>query len=109
MEPVKVLYSMPEISGTKITVYECGSPTVDDCGDFDPDELFKRTFAAESTAKDVFYEAYVDGSNTPFFKSKAPPTDEELSFQLGRSREDGSMKKVIWLVVGLMVLYLVFK
>lgn len=109
MEPVKVIYSMPEIAGTKITVFECGSPLVDDYGDFNPDELFKRTFATENTAKDVFYEAYVSGSNTPFFKSKTPPTDEELSFQLGKSREDGLMKTVIWIVVGLIILYLVFK
>lgn len=43
------------------------------------------------------------------YVSKTPPTNEELIFQLQKSQQDGSMKVVVWIVVGLVVFYLLFK
>lgn len=106
---VRVLYQRQEISGAKISVFECGEPPTNDYGDADMDALFKQTFSTDNSQKNVFYEAYLSGSDKPFYASKTPPTNEELVFQLRKSQQDGSVKIVIWIVVGLIVLYLLFK
>ncbi len=107
---VRVLYQHGlEIGGTKISVFECGEPPTNEYGDADMDALFRQTFSTDNSQKKVFYEAYRSGSNTPFYASKTPPTNEELLFQLRKSEQDGSMKVVIWIAVGLVVLYLLFK
>ena len=106
---VRVLYQSLEISGAKISVFECGQPPTNEYGDPDMDALFRQTFATDNSQKDVFYEAYLSGSNKAFYASRTPPTNEELLFQLRKSQQDGSMKVVIWIVVGLVVLYLLFK
>lgn len=106
---VRVFYQSLELSGAKISVYECGQPPTNEYGYPDMDALFKQTFATDNSQKDVFYEAYLSGSNKVFYTCKTPPTNEELLFQLRKSQQDGSVQTVIWVVVGLVVLYLLFK
>jgi hypothetical protein len=107
---VRVLYEHDlEIPGAKVSIFECGEPPTNDFGDVDAGALFKQTFLTDNSKKNVFYEAYVSGSNKPFFASKTPPTKGELLFQLQKSQKDAQIKYVIWVVVGLVVLYLIFK
>lgn len=106
---VRVLYQSLEISGANVSVFGCGEPPTHEYGDPDMDALFRQTFATDNSQKNVFYEAYLSGSNKVFYASKTPPTNEELLFQLRKYQQDGSMKIVIWVVVGLVVLYLLFK
>lgn len=106
---VRVLYQSLEVSGAKINVFECGKPPTNEYGDPDMDALFRQTFTTDNSQKNVFYEAYLSGSNTAFYASKTPPTNEELLFQLQNSQQNSSMKIAIWVVVGLVVLYLLFK
>lgn len=108
---VRVLYHRLEISGAKVNVFECGIPPINEYGDTDIDELFRQTYATDNSQKNVFYEAYLSGTNKVLYTSKTPPTDEELIFQLRKYQHDESEKNVIiiWVVVGLFVLYLLFK
>ena len=63
---VRVLYQSLEISGAKISVFECGEPPTNEYGDADMDALFRQTFATDNSQKNVFYEAYLSGTDKVF-------------------------------------------
>lgn len=109
MQPYKVLYDMPKVDGVAITIYECGDSSGNNLDGMSSNELFDRTFNTKNSDKDVFYEVYKSGSNSPFYTSKTPPTNEEISFQLKQPQQTDSMKIVIWLAIGFFVLYLFFR
>jgi len=98
-----------EIGGEKITILECGKPPTDEYGQQDIDLLYKQTFLADSSEKNVFYEAYVSGQNRPFFVSKEPPTDEELHFQLEKFQRNKIIKIVVGISVAVFFLYFFLK
>lgn len=107
MHPYKVLYDMPKVDGIEIRIYECGDSS--NLDGMTGNELFDRTFKTKNSDKDVFYEVYKSGSNSPFYTSKTPPTNEEISFQLKQPQQADSMKIVIWVAIGFFVLYLFFR
>ena len=84
-EIVRVLYRMEKIGGTDITVFECGEIPDPEYGQNLGAELFDRTYNTKNKDKNVFYEVYISGSNSVLFKTKNPPTDEEIDFQLKNS------------------------
>ena len=103
---VRVAYQDFNVDGTEVRIYECGSPPVNDDGDFEEHLLYARTFLTDSSKKNVFYEAYRAGSNKPFYTCKAPPTKEELAFQLSNSQQGQEIKIAAWVVLGAFVLYI---
>ena len=105
----RVLYQSIEILGVQVTVYECGEPPVDDNGDYSIDALFNQTFLTDRSNKDVFYEAYITGTNKVFYTSKIPPTDEELIFQLKKHQQEAPLKLIGWVILCVAVIYFIFK
>lgn len=97
---VRVLYRKANIRGTDVTVFECGECPPPEWGSDPGAELFNRTFNTDNSNKNVFYEAIVSGTNTPFLTAKTPPTDEELLFQLERSGGQVAITDLIWKIVG---------
>lgn len=106
---VRVSYQTFDIEGTEVRIYECGSPPVDEYGYPNADSLFTRTFLTDNSNKDVFYEAYRDGSSKPFHTSKAPPTKEELAFQLNKSQQDQGSQIAVWAILAVIVLYFILR
>ena len=108
---VRVLYRHDlDISGVKVSIYECSKPPTDEYGEPDASALFTQTFHTDNARKNVFYEAYKSGSKNPFYTGKTPPTNEELSFQLANPGTgiDIPIEFIIWGVIGLVLLYLFF-
>ena len=70
------LWEQLEISGTKLSVYQCRIVPDED------DLLVYGRERFENVEDSVFYEVYISGSNKPFFSSKTEPSPEEIEFQL---------------------------
>ena len=103
---VRVLYQSDiDISGVKVSVYECSKPPTDEYGEHDAHALFVQTFHTNNANKNVFYEAYKSGSKKPFYKSKTPPTKEELNFQIVNSGFGIDIEYIIWGVIAAALLY----
>lgn len=107
---VRVLYENDlDISGVKVSVYECSKPPTNEYGEHDAHALFIQTFHTSNENKDVFYEAYKSGSNRPFYTGKTPPTNEELVFQLANPNVGVPIEVIIWGVIAAgVILYLFF-
>lgn len=71
------LWDSIEIGETKISIFQCRHM---------PDEedilVYGRDRFESNDNENVFYEAYISGSNKAFYSSKTEPTVEELAFQL---------------------------
>ena len=71
------LWDQVEVRGTKISIYQCRRV---------PDEedilVYGRQKFETNNDENVFYEAYISGTNKVFYSSKTEPSIEELEFQL---------------------------
>ena len=106
---VRALYESDlDISGVKVSVYECSKPPTNEYGESDAQALFTQTFHSNNASKNVFYEAYKSGTNKPFYTGKTPPTNEELIFQLANSGTSIPIELIIWGVIAAAVIFLFF-
>lgn len=105
---VKFLYEMPTIDGKEIMVFECGTPPENEYGDAD-----LAAFAADTSPnRNVYYEASdmsVNWFRSPFYVGKTAPTHDELTFQLRKWHSERQTKFIIAGVVGIVILFLLFK